>query len=145
MKRKIIAILLVLTMAVCAFPMSAFAADNDESAAPRYIASSNDYCIYIALEPYTVPYGTVLSYGSKGGHVYTAQMKLNEVSMKEKNASISVGTVDGDFGNNTRNGTYAFQRWFNTVNSVYGMSEIGVDGVIGNQTWTAFSKLMYLF
>lgn len=145
MKKKLVALLLVLTMAICIFPASAFAEDeNVGPIIPQYLDPDGYYHIYIKLDLYKVPQGTVLSYGSKYGHVYTAQMKLNEVSVKG-NASCSVGTVDGDFGSKTRTGTYAFQNWFNRVHDSYGVSSIDVDGIIGNQTWNAFSKLMYLY
>lgn len=146
MKKKLVALLLVLTMVVCILPASAFAEDeNVEPIIPQYLDPDGYYHIYIIYDLYKVPQGTVLSYGSKYGHVYTAQMKLNEVSVKEINLNCDVGTVDGDFGSKTRTGTYAFQRWFNTVRSTYGVATIDVDGVIGNQTWNAFSKLMYLY
>lgn len=136
--------LLVLAMAAGVFPMSAFAAKPADSGIMPYYEDDNYFYIIIALNEYKVPKGTVLSYGSKGQYVNTAQMKLNEVSMKT-NANCSVGTVDGDFGVNTQNGTYAFQRWFNEHRQDYGVSMIDVDGIIGSQTWRAFSILFFVY
>lgn len=140
--KKILVLLLVLVIATSIFPISAFATGTPDSVAPQYIDPEGYYHIYIIYDLYKVPQGTILSYGSTGQYVNTAQMKLNEVAL-QSSVGCSVGAVDGDFGNNTRNGVYAFQRWFNSNCIYYGEGAIDVDGIIGNQTWNAFSKLMY--
>lgn len=139
--KKLIAILLVMTMAVCALPMSAFADYDAEPIEPQYIEGGN-YHICIKGAEKLVPVGTVISYGSKGTYVTTAQMKLNEVDEKE-HAGCSAGAVDGDFGVNTQNATFTFQGWFNGVRHTFGEAAISADGIIGNQTWNAFSILFY--
>lgn len=144
--KKLIAILLVLTMAVCALPMSAFA-DYDTKVDSEIETRHEDathFFIMISGNPYSVKKGTVISNGSRGREVGVAQMKLNEVSDKGGGGWAAI-SADEVFGPNTQNATYAFQGWFNGVRHTYGAAAIGVDGIIGDQTWRAFSILFYPF
>lgn len=142
--KKLIAILLVLTMAVCALPMSAFADYDTDIDSEIDVDYEDNYYFYIMIygKEHKVSKGTVISYGSTGEDVRTAQKKLNEVSDKG-GGGWSFLSTDADFGPSTQNATFAFQGWFNGVRHTYGMAEIGVDGIIGTQTWRAFSILFY--
>ena len=66
---------------------------------------------------------STLSYGSKGDEVKTLQQFLNGQGYKL--------TVDGDFGINTQNAVRDFQK----------KNKLGVDGIVGVNTWGVIDKL----
>lgn len=61
-----------------------------------------------------------LQYGSSGVYVKFLQYALNYLGY-------NCGTVDGDFGNNTKNAVKNFQK----------AKKLTKDGIVGTQTWTA--------
>lgn len=69
--------------------------------------------------------GTPLSVGSKGPYVLNMQTKLNQCATVY--TAINKLTLDGNFGNNTKNATIRFQKQF----------ALTADGVIGEKTWNA--------
>ena len=138
-KKKLIAILLVLALAVCALPISAFA-DWE----PNYPVDRNNdgnWIIRVRGVVYNVDYNTVLRQGNTtySRDVYVAQIALNRINSLYSTANCGAGGADGYFGNNTYTGVKAFQTFWNNTkgSSLYYM--IGVDGVIGNCTWACIS------
>lgn len=148
MKKKIISLLLILALAVCIFPASAFALTNvDESIASTAFRStaSDGYCIWVGDSKFIVPYGTVISEGSRGDAVYVAQRKFNEMFEKEGKygyTGFDVGYPDSIFGERTKIGAITFQTWYN-VNSYDGVT-LTVDGIIGPMSWKCMAHIMYL-
>lgn len=69
--------------------------------------------------------GAPLRIGSSGSNVSAIQIYLNKIA--EYYPSVPRVTVDGRFGNATKQQVEAFQRAFN----------LNVDGIIGERTWTA--------
>ena len=145
MNKRLIALLLVLLMTVCLLPANAFAAVPPEIStySIRDRAVNGLYHIMIRNVEYTVPSGTLLA--NDGGAVYneytrTAQRKLIEVSESSGQAAIDPGSPDGYFGNNTAFAAEAFQRYWNSdIRFIYSEGSIGVDGMIGGETWSAFA------
>lgn len=62
--------------------------------------------------------GELIGYGSSGDNVKLIQEKLN-------NLGYDVGTIDGFYGNNTKQAIISFQ-------SLHGL---GADGIVGQRTW----------
>lgn len=75
--------------------------------------------------------GTPLRQGSRGGEVSRIQVKLNRISQNYPSIP-RIYTVDGIFGQYTENAVRRFQQIFN----------LGVDGIVGRQTWY---KISYLY
>lgn len=69
--------------------------------------------------------GSPLRLGSRGSNVSAIQIYLNKIA--EYYPSIPRVTVDGQFGNSTKQQVENFQRAFN----------LKVDGIVGRATWTA--------
>lgn len=135
MKRKIIAILLVLTMAVCAFPMSAFAASESAvtySAKVNYgWFGANEYFFNILGTIYRIPHGTVCSQTYNNtvyNYVYPVQYILSDFADYYSNNGYNPYGIDGIFGGNTRNAVMYYQ----------GRKGLQTDGDVGDQTWTSF-------
>lgn len=78
--------------------------------------SSNNYNSLVVIKPY------LLQKGSKGNAVKCLQRCLN-------GSGYNCGTVDGDFGDKTKNAVIALQKDNN----------IEVDGVAGRQTWSVIT------
>lgn len=145
MKKKLIALLLLLVMAVCIFPASAFAVSpcsvtgsiDDRSAADGF------FYLMIYNKEYKIQKGTLLY--NDGGEAYktenkTAQLKLTELSIDFDENDINPGGVDGYFGDGTESATKAFQKyWNNDLAYWYAAGTVDVDGLIGNETWSAFT------
>lgn len=144
MKKRLIALLLVLLMTACILPADAFAAAPPEISpySIRDKAFNGLYHIMIRNVEYTVPSGTLLA--NDGGTVYneytrTAQRKLIEASEFSGQVALDPGSPDGYFGNNTAFAVEAFQRYWNSdIRFIYLEGTIGVDGMIGGETWSAF-------
>lgn len=148
MKKKLVALLLVLTMVLCVFPASAFAAPASTNATIVDKAwSDGKYHMIIYHVEYTVPKGIVLQ--NDGGSVYrshtkTAQLKLTEISDDFKQNDIDPQGRDGYFGKNTESAVWAFQNYWNDSMAYwYAAGTVDVDGIIGGQTWSAFSYYMH--
>lgn len=82
----------------------------------KYIAFSNGN--KMSVDKCNIPYIELCKVGSKGLATALIQFKLNSLGY-------NCGTVDGDFGNNTKNAVMSFQR----------NKGISVDGIVGTQTW----------
>lgn len=134
MKKRLIAIFLVLAMALCAFPVSAFA-DSDETYGGRSVQD-----IYYAFKDskgdfYLVNGNQLVSEGSSyKGYVIVIQEVLHRLYLKSGKNIYDPGTIDGIFGANTKDAVICFQ-------NAYINAEAG-DGVVGPQTW---AKLHYVW
>lgn len=134
MKKKLIAILLVMTMAVCVLPVSAFAEDVNyvleseaKSVAPAlylfYDHNGNYYEVYSSV--------TISKTQNTGytGYICVIQEVLTRLYNKNPSlySNFNPQGIDGTFGNNTRLAVVCFQ-----------VSRIGAnagDGVVGSTTW----------
>ena len=150
MKKRLIALLLVLVLAACVFPVSAFADGGGGISLYSIDDRSNNgyYNIYILNQDYLVPSNTVLS--NDGGTTWRrateiAQLKLTEFSVDFNVSLVHPGSVDGYFGNGTASAVSSFQSWWNnSLRFSYGEGTIGVDSIIGGETWSAFSYYIHL-
>ena len=147
MKKKLISIFLALALAVCAFPVSAFAAVNPGTIASPMVGTvvDNHYVLSINTQEYRVPLNTVLSYtnpgpNTKNDYVKIGQMALNCAYGRNPNAQCYVGNPDGYFGLQTHTGTVAFQEFWHTVMYSSTNLDLEADGIIGNKTWRALSN-----
>lgn len=136
MKKRIVALLLVLTMVVCAFPISAFAAVTENSVgmygtrdkpASGYNTSSNWYYSYYTNTAYWVGW----RFKTAGKPVYMVQAYL--FADGEFN---SLSDIDGYFGNNTETQIRAYQYKYRND----GLSD---DGVVGGDTWKHMAYTKY--
>ncbi|MBQ4429050.1 MAG: peptidoglycan-binding protein [Clostridia bacterium] len=112
---KSLVLLLAAIMAAVALPIYAGAESIGFEDKISSETATKGYC----WQPsYPEPkYGTVLSIDSSGNYVCWLQECLNMLGF-------NCGTVDGWYGNNTRNGVRAFQRRYH----------LDVDGIFGPQT-----------
>lgn len=133
MKKRLVAMLLVLVMAVCAFPVCAFA-DNPQmqpastttvSKPARYLCfkdySGADYIIYS---------GNVISTtqnSSWTGYVLVIQDVLDGLYRALGNNNLNPRGADGTFGPNTRAAVVCFQVAYIGPNDA--------DGAVGPTTW----------
>lgn len=127
MKKRIIAVILVLAMAICAFPASAFA--DNASVSPMTVAERKEFYDRLG-NSYYVETSTVVSTttnSSYTGYVIVIQEVLYRYSLRTGNANFDPQGVDGIFGNNTRLALVSFQ--------VATMGESEADGVVGPKTW----------
>lgn len=142
MKKRIIAMLLLILVTVASFPVSAHA-DYDYYNYPSGSHRNNDgnWVIYVNGVTYNVTYGTVISQGntSYSHPVDVAQMALNKINTVYSSANCYTGSPDGIFGSNTYNGVRNFQTFWNNYNASYYSYYIGVDGIVGNCTWACIS------
>lgn len=126
MKKKLVALLLVLTMALCLFPASAFAIDPNVAPSglqPYETWFRSKYDTY-----YIVNKNTNVSQGAKWGYVTCIQDLLNKFYSCTGNSAYYVGSVDGDFGEKTHSAVLTFQ------------ANMGLtcDGIVGPGTWGTF-------
>lgn len=128
MKKKMLALFLVLAMALCLFPASAFAAGTPVDPPPNLGTNQtffyNKYGNY-----YIVNKNTLVSYGSKWGYVTCVQDLMNRFYECTGNEAYYVGEVDSDFGTKTRSAVMTFQA----------NQGISCDGIVGPGTWTVFN------
>ena len=136
MKKRIVALLLVLTMVVCAFPISAFAPVTENSVGMYGTrdkptsgnnTSSNWYYSYYTNTAYWVGW----HFKTAGKPVYMVQAYL--VADGEFN---SLSDIDGYFGNNTETQIRAYQYKYRND----GLSD---DGVVGGDTWKHMAYTKY--
>lgn len=131
MKKRIVAILLVLAMAVCAFPVCAFA-DNPQ------VQSATTATLSIPAQTlrfkdcngdiYRVESGTLVSQGSSHvGYILVIQEVLHRLYLHTGNNNFNPNGVDGIFGNGTRSAVVCFQVAYISANDA--------DGVVGPTTW----------
>jgi len=108
MKKKLVAVFLVLVMAVCVFPVSAFAIGSPVP--PPSNLGSNETFFYNAYgQYYYVNKNTTVSYGAVWGYVTCIQDLMNRFYECTGNTAYYVGTVDSDFGTKTKNAVLTFQ------------------------------------
>ncbi len=129
MKKKLVALLLVLTMALCLFPASAFADNGTISPASTTVAST----IYFRdanHKLYPVKTATLVSSTTNStytGYVIVIQEVLYRLYLSTGNTNFNPQGVDGVFGNNTRLAVVSFQVAYLGANEG--------DGVVGSKTW----------
>lgn len=137
MKKRIIAMLLVLVMAICAFPASAFADyDQGPTASPMTAASSKEFYDRFG-NSYYVDTSTLVSTthnSSYTGYVIVIQEVLYRYYLRTGNSNYNPQGVDGVFGNNTKLAVVSFQ--------VAMLGENEADGVVGPKTW---NKIHYVW
>lgn len=132
MKKKVVAILLVLVMAVCAFPVSAFA-DHDQYQASVTTAAVSKPAQTLRFKDcngntYKVDSSTVISQGSSHvGYILVIQEVLQRLYWHTGNTNYNPNGVDGIFGNGTRLAVVCFQVAYISANDA--------DGVVGPTTW----------
>lgn len=136
MKKRLVALLLVLTLVVCAFPISAFAAATTRAVgmfgtrdkpANGSNSDTNWYYSYYTNTAYWVGW----RYSTAGKPVYMIQAYLfadGEFS--------TLLDIDGYFGNNTETKIRAYQYKYRND----GLSE---DGVAGGDTWKHMAYTKY--
>lgn len=128
MKKRAISLLLVLTLVVCALPISAFAVGTPV-ATPSDLASNETFFFNKYGNYYYVNKNTLVSYGAKWGYVTCIQDLLNRFYECTNNSAYYVGTVDSDFGPKTQSAVLTFQA----------NQGITSDGIVGPGTWTVFN------
>ena len=127
MKKRIIAVILVLAMAICAFPASAFA--DNASVSPMSVTEEIEFLDHYK-NPYPVETSTIVSTttnSSYTGYVIVIQEVLYRYYLYTGNDNFNPQGVDGIFGNNTKLALVSFQV------ATMGASE--ADGVVGPKTW----------
>lgn len=149
MKKRLIAMLIVLAMAICVFPVCAFAAPVGNSGggiSPLGWGDEKYWHIYIDGAEKRVPIDNVIGPGSvdaigEEGPVTIAQKALNCINENNSLADCNAGIADGIYGNGTTNAVKHFQTYVNRYQPA--MDILVVDGWIGSATWkciTAISK-----
>ncbi len=126
MKKRLIAMFLVLVMAACALPISAFAIDPYTE--PSGLRSNETWFRTKNDTYYIVNKNTNVSQGDKWGYVACIQDLLNGFYRCTGNTAYYVGDVDSDFGAKTHSAVLTFQ-------ANMGLTS---DGIVGWGTWTTF-------
>lgn len=133
MKKKLVALLLVLTMALCLFPASAFADDlQTQSTSPARVSkpAQNLYFKDAYGADYLIYSGNLVSTtqnSSWKGYVLVIQDVLDGLSSELHNNNFNPQGVDGVFGKNTKSAVVCFQVAYIGANDA--------DGVVGPTTW----------
>lgn len=129
MKRRVLALFLVLALSLCLAPANAFAEYNPPTAEPAGInAVSYIYFKDASGNPYRVNrYINVTTGSSYTGYVLVIQDLMNMFYYVTANSAYYVGTPDGIFGSNTYGAVTTFQA---------NMGLYPVDGIVGYGTWT---------
>lgn len=140
MKKRLLAILMVLTLVVCVFQVNAFALTDGYTDASKRNDDGN-WVIKVNGVTYNVTYGTVIRQGNTtyNRDVYVAQIALNKINYLYSGAGCSVGSADGIFGSGTYTGVVAFQKYWNHKWGYSSYYAIDTDGIIGNCTWACIS------
>mgnify|MGYP000383991016 CR=1 FL=1 len=125
--KKLLAILLVLSLAMCIFPASAFAdspqLDQTEKATATYYTFKDHNGNF-----YLVNSETLVSTGSSHtGYIIVIQEVLQRLSSATGNPNFNPNGIDGVFGNGTRLAVVCFQVQYLGANEA--------DGVVGSKTW----------
>ena len=125
--KKLLAILLVLSLAMCIFPASAFADSpqlNQFAAASGIIYNFRDRNGNI----YPVNSDTLVTTGSSHtGYIIVIQEVLHRLYSATGNPNFNPNGIDGIFGSGTRSAVICFQVQYIGVS--------GADGVVGPDTW----------
>lgn len=140
MKKRLIAMLLVLIMAMCIFPISAFADSlvySDTPISRSGWTADDGYKFRIGNEIRTIPYGEVCSQTYNNtvyNYVHTVQYILfdfaeyYENNNYNPNGTTGSSYLDGLFGSMTASAVRYYQ----------GRKGLSVDGAVGDQTWQSF-------
>lgn len=131
MKKRLVATLLVLVMAVCVFPVCAFADyDQPQTHATSAVSKPAQTLWFKDSEgnAYSVYSGTVVSKGSSHtGYVLVIQEVLYRLSVAKENDNFNPNGIDGTFGEGTRLAVVCFQVAYISANDA--------DGAVGPTTW----------
>ena len=135
MKKKIVAMLLVMVIAVCMLPTYAFADFEGQGTATTMSANFTytfyDWDEHVYID---VPSTVVCSrtYNRVSPYTKAAQCALYAISEDWMNDSMNPGYPDGIYGDNTYNAVYNYQ--YNKY--MNGALDVGyVDGDTGPMTW----------
>ncbi len=132
MKKRLVAMLLVLIMVACLVPMPAFADSGASTMTARSGSYYEDgYVFTIYGKQRKIPYGTVCSQYQNStvyNYVHTAQYILHDFADYYENREYDPGDLDGIFGQKTADAAAYYQ-------SKKGLEP---DGRVGDKTWTAF-------
>lgn len=132
MKKKLIATLLLLAMAICLLPTAAFASNAEPA------STSGARTIMYAFKDYNGGFvlvdGSVLvTYGcTYTNYVCVVQSVLTELYKVTHNNNFNPYGIDGTFGPNTEAAVQCFQ--------VAYMGSGEADGVVGQRTWAALQE-----
>lgn len=126
MKKRLISALLVLVIAICMFPVSAFAINPNTP--PSGLGSNETWFRTANDQYYIVNKNTLVKQGDKWGHVACIQSLMNKFYGCTGNSYYYVGSIDSDFGPKTHTAVRTFQ------------ANMGLtaDGIVGPQTWSTF-------
>lgn len=128
MKKKIIAMFLVLVMAVCIFPVSAFADDSNFDEVGFYGTKSGRpgtyYYSYFTNKSYWVGW----NFSTSGNSV-----KMVQAYLYMDGQFNSLSAIDGFFGNNTETAIRGYQYNHN----------LSQDGVVGTSSWRDMGYYRY--
>ena len=146
MKKRIIAMVLSLMLAISIFPISASADNNGSSSTPstRSGVFSDHYEIDINGTPYSVYFNSpyfVLVEGSQNEYVPIAQRALLNAKTLYGINFESWPPITNYFGQKSSTATTAFQQWWNDHRSYFYGDPIYVDGKVGDQTWRRFETV----
>lgn len=141
MKKSVVAILMVLALVVCVFPVSAFAANNstvNPYAVGKRNSTGENWVVTIDGTDYWVSIYNVIGKGNSKyiREVDVAQQALNRIDARFYHAHCNAGLPDGKFGDNTFNAVIGFQDFYNTYKAPSASYKIDVDGAIGPNTWS---------
>lgn len=143
MKKRIIAMVLSLMLAISIFPISASADNNGSSSTPstRSGVFSDHYEIDINGTPYSVYFDSpyfLLVYGSQNEYVPIAQRALLNAKALHGIDFVSWSPITNYFGDKSSAATLEFQKWWNANYTYFYGDPIYEDGKVGDQTWRRF-------
>ena len=131
MKKRLVATLLVLIMAMCVFPVCAFADYDQPQTHATSAVSKPAQTLWFKDSKGSVYYvysGTVVSKGSShAGYVLVIQEVLYRLFQATDNGNFNPNGIDGTFGEGTRLAVVCFQVAYISANDA--------DGAVGPTTW----------
>ena len=138
MKKRFIAFIVSLSMALCFFNIPVAAESNQRESAHRAFVNkpAQNLDFYDSKgKKYTVWSGTLVSQGSSlTGYVLVIQEVLHRLYQYNGNNNLNPHGVDGIFGDNTRLAVICFQNRY--ISGYYnGVYYDAGDGVVGANTW----------
>lgn len=146
MKKRIIAMVLSLMLAISIFPISASADYNGSSSTPstRSGVFIDHYEIDIDRITYSVyfysPYFLLVK-GSQNEYVPIAQRALLNTKALYGINFESWSPITYYFGDKSSDATMAFQKWWNANYTYFYGKPISEDGQVGKQTWRRFETV----
>ena len=132
MKKRIVSIVLVLALAVCVFPFSAFADSSDDTLQPFYYDEKVMHFYGASNHYYRISYNDMVGYNhiETGDPVKVCQAFINAVFLKYSQNTgngVTLIDVDGIWGPTSEEALREAQ-------SICGVTR---DGVCGPNTWKA--------